>query len=145
MVRKIKLHIPAVPVAQPRHRIGSVGGKGMAFEAPMTHPVHAFKAVCRIVANEKHEGGPHDGPVRVEGVFVLPRPKNETKKTKPNPRYPHVKRGDIDNFSKTVLDALTGLLWVDDGQVYSLDVRKEVAAAEEKPHVELTIIFYEKG
>ena len=139
-----ELYIPAVPVAQPRHRIGTLNGKGRAFEAPKSHPVHAFKATCRLVANKIYENTPHDGPVRVEAVFVLPRPKSEFYKVKPTPRHPHIKRGDIDNFAKTILDALTGLVWIDDGQVYSMEVEKHVASAVETPHVEMTITLYEK-
>lgn len=31
---------------------------------------------------------------------------------------------DVDNIAKPVLDALTGLLWIDDGQIDELVVRK---------------------
>jgi len=141
--KTIELHIPSVPVAQPRHRIASVGGKAMAFEAPKDHPVHTFKATCRMAANEVYLDGPHDGPVHMEATFVLPRPKSEILKTRPNPRHPHIKRGDIDNFSKTIMDALSGLIWIDDGQVYSINVKKYVASADEAPHVEMRVTLYE--
>ena len=33
-------------------------------------------------------------------------------------------KGDIDNYSKTVLDALNGVAWVDDRQITHLNVKK---------------------
>ena len=33
-------------------------------------------------------------------------------------------RGDIDNYAKTILDALNGIAWVDDSQIRELRMRK---------------------
>lgn len=40
------------------------------------------------------------------------------------PLYVHQKKPDLDNLAKPVLDALNGVLWVDDSQVCSLYVQK---------------------
>ena len=60
-----------------------------------------------------------DGPIAVEMVFLIQRPKSAPK------RVVHpVKRPDIDNYVKGVLDAGTGLLWGDDSQIVSLTAVK---------------------
>jgi len=45
---------------------------------------------------------------------------------------------DIDNYNKLILDAGTGILWKDDGQIVELVIRKYVDT--KKPRVELTLI-----
>ena len=67
--------------------------------------------------------------------FVFARPKTHylaSKKlsTKAPLRPNHSKVGDLDNLAKSVLDALTGLFWKDDGQVFVLRVVKVYETAE---------------
>ena len=78
---------------------------------------------------------PCTGPVSIEVLFVLSRPGNMCWKTRPMPRYPHTKhgRGDIDNFLKAVLDALIGVCYLDDSQVFTGQVTKMVAEGGEAP------------
>jgi hypothetical protein len=52
--------------------------------------------------------GPADGPLTVRITFIMPRPKNKVWKQKPMPRYCHIKKPDLDNLVKAVLDALNG-------------------------------------
>ena len=68
---------------------------------------------------------PHDpvsGPIRVEitmdneAVHVLIEPCEEHGSSK--------LRGDIDNYSKLVMEALNGVAWVDDKQIVTLIIRK---------------------
>ena len=42
----------------------------------------------------------------------------------PEPESRKLKRGDIDNYSKLILDALNGVAWVDDRQIAAMSVRK---------------------
>lgn len=41
-----------------------------------------------------------------------------------NPDFKSSLRGDIDNYAKSVLDALNGVAWEDDKQIIELTVRK---------------------
>ena len=52
--------------------------------------------------------------------FLFQRPKSLPKKI----RY-HTKKPDIDNLAKSVMDALEGIIYVNDAQVISLRVTKD--------------------
>lgn len=134
----ITFRVPAIPVAQPRPRATVVGGHARVYE-PRQHPVAAFKASVRLAAAQAYEGPPLLGPLRVDCVFVFPRPSQLIWKTKPMFRIPHTKRPDRDNCDKAVLDALSGLLWKDDCQVCAGSLEKWIAAGDEQPHVEIRV------
>lgn len=145
----ISFTVPAVPVAQPRDRAVRFGNSARVH--PVTtiknartgkskpHPIAAFKATVRMVAAELYTGPPLQGPLRVDSIFVFPRPQNKIWKTRPMPRYRHEIKPDRDNCDKSVLDALSGLLWVDDAQVCDGRLQKWVASGYEQPHVEIRV------
>ena len=83
---------------------------------------------------------PLEGPLSVKAVVVLSRPKRLLRKKDPSGRVRHDRKPDIDNFAKSVLDAVTKAgVWVDDGQVCDLNMTKWYAAKGEAPRVELWI------
>ncbi len=136
---EIVLHIPAVPVAQPRQRHGVVNGQVRNF-TPTKHPVHAFKATCKLSLKEVYQGPPLTGSLTVQIEFVMPRPERlNKKKLAPWGRAPHVQTPDADNLIKSTFDALNELAWVDDSQVTELLVSKVHAARDEQPHVRMVI------
>lgn len=144
---RIRFVVPGVPVPQPRqrHRSVKVQGKGGFVQnyTPQTDPVNAFKAAVRLTARGVYRGPPLLGPLRVDLLFLLPRTKAEFWKTKPMPRLPHPKKPDRDNLDKAVLDALTGLLWLNDSQVCDGRITKLIAAGDEQPHTVVTVTpFY---
>lgn len=132
--RKIEFVVPAVPVAQPRARATSIGGHARVYE-PKDHPIAAFKASVRMAASGAFRGAPMAGPLRVDCLFVFPRPKSLVWSKRDMPRVRHTKKPDSDNLEKSCLDALNGLLWVDDCQVCELVAAKWIAAGDEQPHV----------
>ena len=67
-------------------------------------------------------------------LFVMPRP-SSTPKTTP----PAVKRPDLDKLVRTVFDALTGPVFVDDAAVTDLQASKRLAAVHETPGVHITL------
>lgn len=107
--------------------------------APAGHPVAAFKATCRMAAAAIFTGPLLDGPISVTVVCVFPRTKDKIYKKQAMPRLPHCVRPDCDNVAKSVLDALTGIVWRDDKQIYELRVLKQVAAGDEQPHCEVRV------
>lgn len=71
--------------------------------------------------------------IAVQLVFYMPRPrghygsgKNVGVLKQSAPLYP-AKKPDIDKLSRLVLDALTGIVWKDDGQVGKLAADKRFA------------------
>lgn len=139
---KISFHVAGTPVAQPRQRHRVISSKGRAFAqnyTPSNHPVTKYKAALKQAAWDEYSELPLEGPLRMDIVFVLPRPKNKVWKKKPMPRYPHSGKPDRDNLMKSTQDALEGILFRNDSQICAGEVEKYVASGDEKPHVEITI------
>jgi Holliday junction resolvase RusA-like endonuclease len=124
------------PFAQPRQRltVRTVGGRPLAMNyTPSNSPVSQFKALCRMAAAKTHQGAPLTMAVAIEVTFIFARPKSVGKKYG-SARLPHVSRPDLDNVLKSLLDALSGLIFLDDSQVHVARVEKWKAAATEQPH-----------
>ena len=143
---QLLIRVNVAPAATPRPRATTAGGKKRSY-TPLTvgkgagrrtHPAVVLKQAIAAEARRLHRGEPLDGPLRVDVLLVFPRPKSRPKKLGSG-RYPHTSRPDRDNCDKTVLDALTGIVWVDDCQVCAGGIRKVVAAVGEKAHVEITV------
>lgn len=139
MYREIKFTVPALPVAQPRPRAAMAGGHARVYGAAASHPIHAFKAAVMHSAHAVYSEAPHDGPIAISVLCVLPRPKHMFWKTKPMPRERHIGRPDADNIFKAVTDALNGLVFTDDSRIYAAAVEKAIAAGDEQPHCEVAI------
>lgn len=58
-------------------------------------------------------------PVRVAVTFVFERPK-----TAPATRTRPSVKPDYDKLARSTMDALTGVLWVDDGQIVDAELHK---------------------
>jgi len=139
MNNAITIHVPAVPVAQPRARATSIGGKARMYEAKKEHPVYAYKATVRMACCQAYKGKPLTGPLSVEMTALFPRPGRLIWKKRPMPRERHVGAPDVDNLEKSAFDALNGLLWIDDGQICEATIRKFYASGDEQPHVEIVV------
>ena len=78
-------------------------------------------------------------PLRVEVTFYKGYLKSWTKKqihqAKDGSLMP-VKRPDLDNYTKAILDGANGLLWHDDSQIVDLLLYKRY---DETPRVEITV------
>lgn len=142
----ITFHVPAVPVAQPRQRHRSFTvGQGSAARTitqnytPSRHPVQGFKAAVQLAAMQAYQGPPLEGPISLQAVFVLPRPKKFCRKKDAPGRLWCVARPDGDNLIKSVKDALKSMTWKDDSQVCRMMVTKCYAARDEQPGAEVTV------
>lgn len=134
--KSISFSVPGLPVAQPRQRHRIVAAHGRQFTqnyTPAKAPVNAFKAAVRDAAARVYGGPPLQGAIRLHLTFLFPRPKALIWKSRPMSRVPKVSKPDWDNLGKSVCDALTGLLWGDDAQVFCPWVEKWIAAGDEQP------------
>lgn len=138
----VEFSVPTIPVAQPRQRqtVAFVGGKPRARNfTPTNAPVNAYKAAVQMAFREACKSPPLVGPLRVDLVFVFPRPRAKIWKTKPMPRENHTAKPDLDNLAKATLDALNALAFIDDSQVAELTIKKWIASGDETAHVEIKI------
>lgn len=110
------------PVVKGRPRMGKWG----AYTPKRTKD---FEGALKDLMAKYFFEKPLDGPIFVSIILGLKKPK------KPKHLLPLV-RGDVDNFSKAVLDAGNGVLWTDDVQICQLAVSKVYA---ESPYIYLRI------
>lgn len=132
----VLIEIPAIPAAKRRPRASVRFGRAVVYDDNKTNEKTAtFIASARIFARAAFNGKPLEGPLRVDVLFVMPRPKSMIWKKRPMPREYHSKRPDRDNLDKQVLDALNGMIWLDDAQICAGEIQKVIAAGNELPHV----------
>lgn len=76
---------------------------------------------------------PTRDPVYVSMFFIFARPKSHLKKngdlTRSAPVWPAT-RPDLDKLARAALDAMTGLVFVDDSQVVYLNARKSYGTTQ---------------
>ena len=123
------------PVAKSRPRFNRktgrtwTPGKTMVYENKVSF---AYKELY-------HDAIPTGEPIRVSIVAYFSPPKATSKKRLAlmlANLIHHVKRPDIDNVVKSVLDGLNKVAWKDDSQIWSLYGEKRYS---EYPHVEVLI------
>ena len=125
---QLQFILPVTPTAQARPRVAVRGKFARAYKtADQKANERTLEAWLKDYAPKK----PLEGPVRLEFVAYLPIPRSVHKRVREamlaGEEYP-VKRPDIDNLCKQILDACTRLqFWHDDSQVVSLWCHKYYA------------------
>ena len=117
------LHLPGNPVVAPRPRVSRWG----------TYYPAKYKAWMQY-ADEAIPQQDHTRPahVRVELAFVVSKART-SKLTRPT--------GDIDNYMKAILDALTKKqFWKDDVDIVEVSATKRFTREGEEPHT--TVVIY---
>ena len=124
---KIETTIYVEPVAKERPRVAFKGGKRFVYTPTKT--VHAENLIRQALLDK---GFFDEGiPLRLEAIFYRQRPKTLPKKvTLP------VKAPDLDNYAKTLKDALEKFVFYNDAQIVDLYVRKRFGSP---PRIELKI------
>jgi Holliday junction resolvase RusA-like endonuclease len=125
---KISFFVCGEPKAQPRVKAFR-RGKFTGVYTPKS--ADDWKAAVRKTWKETKAERFLFGPLEVNLEFRIQRPKShytgkgELKKSSP---IDHTCRGDVDNFCKAVLDALTDAgAWIDDASIVLLTAKKEWA------------------
>lgn len=90
----------AVPKGRPR-----VTRRGIAYTPKRTKD---FEGIVRLAARAATPSPPWDGPVALR---IMYRPRTR-------------RRSDVDNVAKAIMDALIGVVYVDDSQVRALSVTR---------------------
>lgn len=101
--------------------------------------VGGWRSVVAWTAHEEYKPAPPlpAGTAAVLVVeFVMPRPKSLPKK---QPTKPHTSRPDVDKLLRAIGDALTGVVWADDGQCVQSVGSKRYAEPGEGPGARIMV------
>ncbi len=121
----VEFTIPGVPLALPRNRAAAKNGKIWTYMPPKARRyMETAKKLARFAMGRNKIS---DNPCMVWVDVYIPIPKSFSKKKRSlaldGSIFPAT-RPDADNYAKTALDILNGVLIKDDGQVVFLQVRK---------------------
>jgi len=114
------------------------------FHPPLIPPVASaeHKRDLRLVVQQQAPPQPMTCPLRVDLHLYYPRPKGHygtgrnAGQLKDSAPTWHTKKPDRDNADKLVLDALTGIFWLDDSVVCAGEIVKKYSC---RPRTEIYI------
>lgn len=127
------------PMASPRPRFSGRGGFVKSYmPKEYTNWKKQFLLAWSLYQAEKFEQGQ---ALSVKIIFYIKPPASFSKVKKNHPLLeseviPVIKKPDIDNLQKSVLDALNGYAWHDDNQISDIYARKLYSL---KPRIEIWI------
>jgi Holliday junction resolvase RusA-like endonuclease len=126
----IQFTIDSPPVPKGRPKFSKIGGFVRTYTPKKTSD---YETIVRETAQQAMgQTEPLETPTAVYLYFRLPIPKSHPKKRVAaclNGSERPIKKPDIDNLAKSVLDGLNGTVYKDDGQIVSLHVTKVYAAS----------------
>lgn len=132
----MKLTIPIEPVEQQRPRATNRGGHIQIYDPPK---VKRFKKQVAEFINQQPLSKFENVELSVKIKFFRKIQKSLTKKER-ELRLSHVHRpmikADLDNYAKSTLDALNGLIWDDDARIVHLELDKYYS---EQPRIEIEV------
>lgn len=131
--------IPGEPVAQGRGRVAVIAGHARVYDPAKSRNWKATAQEHLRRAMEASGYLPLRGPLalQVEAVFTMPASRHLRKGARPSEW--HTKRPDLDNVLKSLKDAASGVVWLDDRQVVAVSASKRTGAQGEPPRVEVRV------
>lgn len=120
----INFFVPGTPAPQ-----GSKKHVGNGVMIESSKHLKPWRASVAWIAKQ-HTKQPHAGPIKLDLEFVMPRPKSHygtgrnAERIKPSAPDVHTQKPDIDKLVRAVLDAITGIAYIDDSQVVKVTARK---------------------
>ena len=124
MTFSVTLHLDINPVPKGRPRFSKIGGFVRSYTPKKTSD---YEAQVKAIAQSAMTREPLETPLAAFLYFRLPIPKSYTKKRVAaclSCSERPIKKPDLDNLAKSVLDALNGVVYLDDAQLVSLHVTK---------------------
>ncbi|MEE6636920.1 RusA family crossover junction endodeoxyribonuclease [Limosilactobacillus pontis] len=132
----IKLTFDFPPVAQARPRATRFGRGIRLYDL---EPVHVYKKQLAESARFMYKGELLTGPLKVTIRFYREIQRSESKKRhrlKAQGAIRPTKKPDLDNYIKSTLDGLNGVLWTDDNEIVELHTGKYYS---DQPRVEIEV------
>lgn len=112
----ITFTIPGTAISKARPRTTKRGNRAIMYTPDKTKN---YENYVKLVAAQYAPEELLVNPLDIELEFYLQRPKSLPKKIQH-----HVKKPDIDNLAKSVMDAMEGVIYVNDAQVIALRAYK---------------------
>ena len=137
----IRFTVYGEPVAQGRPRATSMNGKVRLYDPKKSRD---YKKYVKLVAAENAPEKLLEGPLNLEVKVYKPTLKSFTKKKKAAAERGELRpvtKPDVDNYVKSIKDALKNVIWKDDSQVVDLHVSKWYS---EKPRIEVKVVPLEE-
>ena len=119
---KVEFIFKIEPVAKGRPKISARGGFARAYTPIKTRN---FEQELAILAKNQFNGVLIDYPIGIDIKFFLNRPKSISEKKRPLPSV----KPDLDNYIKCI-DALNGIIWVDDSLICKIEASKQYSSSE---------------
>ncbi|MFT8392771.1 MAG: RusA family crossover junction endodeoxyribonuclease [Liquorilactobacillus ghanensis] len=130
--KKYKFVFNIEPVPQGRPRFSRWG----TYDPPKSKE---FKKTLSFLARSQFKKEPISAPINISLVFYRRIQKNSSKRTrglKNKGVIRPVVKGDLDNYIKGTLDALNGIVWVDDNRIVGIKAEKYYS---DQPRIEAQI------
>ena len=129
--------IPGIAQAQGRPRAGKTfTGRTVVYDPSKSRD---YKQYVRIVASQNRPEKPYEGQIKMQIDVYRPIPKSMPKykqKLAVEGQLRPVTKPDIDNYFKSVSDALNGVIYKDDSQIIEIKASKFYSDA---PRVEVVV------
>lgn len=136
MKNKIKFTVLGEPVAQGRPRATTINGQVRMYDPKKSRD---YKQYVRLVAAQNRPSELLTGPLQLRVKVYKPTLKSFSKKKKELAEKGLLRpttKPDVDNYVKSIKDALKSVIWKDDSQVVDLHVSKFYS---EQPRIEVEI------
>ena len=133
MIHTITFTVPGIPAGQGSMRPFKHARTGKArMKAENRKALLAWRAAIKLFASQQWGGRrPTENAVAVHADFKFARPESHYRTGKyagqlkaTAPKRMKAKKNDLDKLLRALLDALTGLVYMDDGQVDTLSATK---------------------
>lgn len=129
MTFMVQFTIDAPPVPKGRPKFSKIGGFVRTYTPRKTSD---YETIVRETAQQAMgQTELLETPVGVYLYIRLPIPQSYSKKRKEaclSGQEKPIKKPDIDNLAKSILDGMNGIVWKDDSQIVSLHITKVYAS-----------------
>lgn len=127
---EIRFEVRGLPIVEGNLRAGRNKAGGVYLFHRGSKSLNAWRNAVATEARAHAPPAPWEGPIGVGLMFHLPQPKSvpthrgRGKKRHPVKSWPD-RRPDLDKYVRAALDALSNVVFGDDGQVVALGATKE--------------------
>lgn len=128
--------IPGEPQPQLRPRARVAGKRVIMYDPPKSRK---YKEFVKRMAKQQWPNDPTPAAISLKIDIYRPIPKSTSKvrtKKKEEKEIRPIVRPDVDNYAKTILDGLNGIVFKDDSQIVDMRVRKFYSI---NPRVEISV------